>query len=237
MIGLTPCLPVSLKSSTAPASEPWSVSATAGISKSAARWASAGMRHAPSRIEYSEWTWRWTKGASGTALTTLTRRQDRTLLGRISEVERHQDRVRVAVVAQVMARAIALPPEADGLVERDRGLVPREHVELELLDAVSPSPLRRRGEQGTADAAATEAAVDHQAEVGHVVRRRMPVAREREAADDPAVELRDQDRGVGVPADRAEIAALFSGAAPLVPDHPALGLAAHRRRQLDEGCG
>ena len=24
------------------------------------------MRHAPSRIEYSEWTWRWTNGASGT---------------------------------------------------------------------------------------------------------------------------------------------------------------------------
>jgi hypothetical protein len=24
------------------------------------------MRHAPSRMEYSEWTWRWTKGASGT---------------------------------------------------------------------------------------------------------------------------------------------------------------------------
>src|SRR5438270_10508532 len=27
---------------------------------SAARAASAGIRHAPSRIEYSEWTWRWT---------------------------------------------------------------------------------------------------------------------------------------------------------------------------------
>src|SRR3954464_9438836 len=66
MIGLTPCLPVSRKSSTAPARLPWSVSATAGISNSAARSASRGMRHAPSRIEYSEWTWRWTKGASGT---------------------------------------------------------------------------------------------------------------------------------------------------------------------------
>src|SRR5205807_8109747 len=53
-------------SSTAPASEPWSVSVTAGISSSAARAASAGIRHAPSRIEYSEWTWRWTKGASDT---------------------------------------------------------------------------------------------------------------------------------------------------------------------------
>src|ERR1700710_1664988 len=66
-IGFTPCFLVSLTSSTAPASEPWSVSATAGISSSAARAASAGIRHAPSRIENSEWTWRWTKGVvSGT---------------------------------------------------------------------------------------------------------------------------------------------------------------------------
>src|SRR6266508_688835 len=66
MIGFTPCSPACLKSWIAPASEPWSVSPTAGISSSAARAASAGMRQAPSRIEYSEWTWRWTKGASGT---------------------------------------------------------------------------------------------------------------------------------------------------------------------------
>src|SRR5512132_3087874 len=49
--------------------EPWSVSETAGISNSAARAASSGMRQAPSRIEYSEWTWRWTNGASGTGWT------------------------------------------------------------------------------------------------------------------------------------------------------------------------
>src|SRR5512132_197490 len=61
-----PCFFASRWSSTAPASEPWSVSVTAGISSSAARAASAGIRHAPSRIEYSEWTWRWTKGASDT---------------------------------------------------------------------------------------------------------------------------------------------------------------------------
>ena len=46
-----------------PAIEPWSVSDTAGISSSAAFRASAGIRHAPSRIEYSEWTCRWTNGA------------------------------------------------------------------------------------------------------------------------------------------------------------------------------
>src|ERR671937_749962 len=63
-----PCLWACLYSSAAPAREPWSVSATAGISNSAARAASAGIRHAPSRIEYSEWTWRWTNGASGTGV-------------------------------------------------------------------------------------------------------------------------------------------------------------------------
>src|SRR6266516_4274102 len=67
MTGRTPCFAASLVSSTAPASEPWSVRATAGISNSAARAASAGIRQAPSRIEYSEWTCRWTKDAEATA--------------------------------------------------------------------------------------------------------------------------------------------------------------------------
>src|SRR2546421_6443322 len=67
MTGLTPWPLAALTRSIAPASDPWSVSATAGISSSAARCASAGIRQAPSRIEYSEWTWRWTKGTvSGT---------------------------------------------------------------------------------------------------------------------------------------------------------------------------
>src|SRR5438094_1740742 len=61
-----PCFRASRWSSTAPTSEPWSVSVTAGIPSSAARAARAGIRQAPSRIEYSEWTWRWTKSASGT---------------------------------------------------------------------------------------------------------------------------------------------------------------------------
>src|SRR5919204_5857804 len=47
----------------APASEPWSVRVTDGISSRAAFAASAGIRHAPSRIEYSEWTCRWTNEA------------------------------------------------------------------------------------------------------------------------------------------------------------------------------
>src|SRR5581483_5275167 len=68
MTGLIPFFWAALTRSIVPAREPWSVSATAGICSSAARAARAGMRHAPSRMEYSEWTWRWTKGAvSGTA--------------------------------------------------------------------------------------------------------------------------------------------------------------------------
>src|SRR5205823_2741921 len=68
MTGLIPFFWAALTRSIVPAREPWSVRATAGIWSSAARAASAGMRHAPSRMEYSEWTWRWTKGAvSGTA--------------------------------------------------------------------------------------------------------------------------------------------------------------------------
>ena len=63
MTGLTPVPFAALKSCTAPAIEPWSVSETAGISSSAARATRSGIRHAPSRIEYSEWTCRWTKGA------------------------------------------------------------------------------------------------------------------------------------------------------------------------------
>src|SRR3954451_20436684 len=64
MTGFTPVLRVFDQSWTAPAMEPWSVRLTAGISSSAARLTRSGIRHAPSRIEYSEWTWRWTKSAA-----------------------------------------------------------------------------------------------------------------------------------------------------------------------------
>src|SRR5437588_12181427 len=68
MTGLIPFFWAALTRSIVPAREPWSVRATAGICSSAARAARAGMRHARSGMEYSEWTWRWTKGAvSGTA--------------------------------------------------------------------------------------------------------------------------------------------------------------------------
>src|ERR1700686_2950362 len=51
----------------APYITPWSVMASAGISSSAARLTSAGMRLAPSSSEYSVWLCRWMKvfGACG----------------------------------------------------------------------------------------------------------------------------------------------------------------------------
>src|SRR5450759_5086267 len=54
----------------APYIAPWSVTARAGISSSAARATRAGMRLAPSSSEYSVWLCRWTKvsGACGIVL-------------------------------------------------------------------------------------------------------------------------------------------------------------------------
>src|SRR3954452_21876778 len=63
MTGLTPVPRVAFQSWTEPAIEPWSERLTDGISSSAARETRSGTRHAPSRIEYSEWTCRWTNSA------------------------------------------------------------------------------------------------------------------------------------------------------------------------------
>src|SRR3954447_24736257 len=88
MTGLMPSAFAAFVSATAPASEPWSVRLTAGISSSAARFARSEIRHAPSRIEYSEWTWRWTKGTvSGTARTILERPPDDLIEVRLSMLE------------------------------------------------------------------------------------------------------------------------------------------------------
>src|SRR5206468_1493427 len=61
-IGFRPAAVAARVRSTAPAIEPWSVRPIAGISSSAARATSGPIRQAPSRIEYSLWTCRWTYG-------------------------------------------------------------------------------------------------------------------------------------------------------------------------------
>ena len=137
-----------------------------------------------------------------------------------------------------MVPAEALALEAELLVELDRRLVPGEDVQLELAHARLARPRDRLLEQRAADAAAAVAVGDHQAEVGDVAACLVRVAGDREAADDRAVVLRDEDRRVGVALQRAQVAALVGDAAPAVRvQQPALRLAADRRGELDERRG
>src|SRR4051812_16040104 len=83
----------------------------------AARSASAGTRHAPSRIEYSEWTWRWTKGASDTGRPSYYR--VRTAPSEFSRQEHS------ALAGAVVVLDLGLDLEAEAAVEVDRARVPR----------------------------------------------------------------------------------------------------------------
>ncbi len=69
MMGFTPAALACFQKSNAPNTLPWSVIATAGIFCSAAACTSGPTRAAPSSIEYSLWTWRWTnESLRGTGL-------------------------------------------------------------------------------------------------------------------------------------------------------------------------
>src|SRR5581483_2210248 len=147
---------------------------------------------------------------------------------------RHQHGVDVLTRTAVVALPVALALEAERRVQLERGLVPREDVQLELADAAAPPPLRGRLEQRAADASPPPLFRDHQAEVGDVRARRMRVARDRESRDDlAAVGLRDEDRGVRIAAQELEVPPLVAAAAPLAArrDQPAFGLAAHVVRE------
>src|SRR6478752_634247 len=61
MIGFTPAFLAFSWNSQAAWRFPWSVMASAGCSNSWARRIRSSIRFAPSRREYSEWQWRWTK--------------------------------------------------------------------------------------------------------------------------------------------------------------------------------
>src|SRR5713226_9386809 len=150
------------------------------------------------------------------------------------EVERHEDRVRGLAVAQIVARSVALPDETERFVELDRRLVPRKDVQFELRDCVRPRPRDRALEQRAADAAAAGSRVHHEAEIRDMPARRMLVARERQAADELAVQLGDEHSRVGMTADGADEAALLPHAPPLRRDEPALRLGADRARERDE---
>ena len=132
----------------------------------------------------------------------------------------------------------AFAPEAELPVELERRLVPGEDVQLELVDARVAGPVDRLLEQCPADPAAPVADRDHQAEIGHVTAGGVRIARDREAADDRAVVLGDEDGRVRVALQRTEVAALLADAAPAVGvQQPALRLAADGCSERDERRG
>ena len=140
--------------------------------------------------------------------------------------------------AAVVSMPVTLLDEAERAVERQRRLVVREDVQLELRDA---RPLRPRDglfQQRPPDPAAPVAGGDHQAEIGHVAAGGMGIPPDREAADDPVRSLGDEDGRVRVAPQGAQVAALVGDTAPAVADQPALGLGPdgaperHERRRI-----
>src|SRR5581483_8854714 len=140
-----------------------------------------------------------------------------------------------AVAADVVAPPVALALEAALLVERERRGVEREHVQLELRDARRARPRLRRLEQRGGDAAAAVRRRDHQAEVGHVRARRMRVAGDRQAPHERSLQLRHDQRAVGMAPEGADVTALLGDGPPArVGEQPAFGLRAHGARERDE---
>jgi hypothetical protein len=110
-----------------------------------------------------------------------------------SDAEGHQDRVDVFAFAQVVALPHAFALEAERLVEAERGLVPREDVELQLPHAHVACPRDGLLEQCGAEAAASVRSGDHQPEVRDVPARGVRIPRERKPSDDVTVLLGDVD--------------------------------------------
>ena len=137
-----------------------------------------------------------------------------------------------------MAPAVPLLDEPEALVQRDRGLVVREDVELELGHAHLARPAHGGLEQRASDPVATMAGGDHETQIGDMEARRMWVARDGEPADEPLGRLRHEHRRVRRAAGRPKVAALLGCAAPLLGgDQPALRLCAHLTRELDQTRG
>src|SRR5437763_16790898 len=89
---------------------PWSVRPSAGCPNSAARAASASILQAPSRSEYSEWTWRWTAEAIGQAI--MGTREDGTRAVRqqiplVPDVDYGRGMLRGLVLAALLPSAVA----------------------------------------------------------------------------------------------------------------------------------
>ena len=139
------------------------------------------------------------------------------------------------VAAPVVRAPVALLHETELLVELDRARVVREHVQLELLHVGLASPFDGRLQQCGADALAAVRGGDHDPEVRDMAARGMLVARDRETADDQVPVSCDEDRGVRVAADCAQVTALVRNVAPAVRrDEPALRFGADGLAELGE---
>jgi len=153
-------------------------------------------------------------------------------------VIRHEEGVDVGVVATVVTSPKALTHEPERFVQPNCRLVPREDVELELPDPGAARPGHGRVEEEPADSTSSVLRRHDKAEIGHVGARRVRVARDREAGDDaPAVDG-DEDRGIGMAANGAQIPALVGGVPPRVGrQQPLARLVPDRRRECDQVVG
>src|SRR5215204_2104472 len=93
-----------------------------------------------------------TNGRTGKAGTTSSGR--RRLVGAL-DVVGHQDRVDEVAASSIVGPAVALPAETELLVQGDRRVVVREHMQLELADADLAGPADRLLQQRAPDAAAS----------------------------------------------------------------------------------
>src|SRR3954454_5911052 len=99
----------------------------------------------------------------------------------------HQDRVDELAATAVVLLAVALALEAEGVVQRDRVLVPREHVQLELANPGLACAVEGGPQERCPYSLTPRGGRDHQADVGDVGARGVRVAPDGEAGADPLV--------------------------------------------------
>jgi hypothetical protein len=150
-------------------------------------------------------------------------------------VIRHEERVDGDAVADVVTATQPFALEAERLVQLNGRLVPREDMELELGDGRSSRPIHCGREQRATDSPPAMARRDHEPDVGDVGARRVRVAGEREATDDPVGVDGDEDGGVGVATDGAKVSPLVRDATPRIGgEQPIARLPADRGGERDQ---
>ena len=137
--------------------------------------------------------------------------------------------------AAVVVAAVPLALVAAALVQRDRRLVVREDVQLELPTPAPAAQSSAAREQRAPDAPAPVGRGDHQPRSATW---RLAGCGSRATDSRPTIALRrlgHEHRGVRVAPDRAQVAPLLGDAAPAsVGDQPALRLGADGARERDE---